>query len=74
MEKELESWKAKYLSLGERITLNKAVLSNLPIYFMFTFKCPVVAVKQIEKLLRGFLWHGSGDKKEIPPSRVVQGL
>ena len=40
MEKKLSLWKANYLSLGGKITLIKAALANLPIYFMSLLKCP----------------------------------
>lgn len=34
MEKKLATWKSRYLSSGGQITLIKAVLSNLSIYFL----------------------------------------
>ncbi|XP_058111170.1 uncharacterized protein LOC131254184 [Magnolia sinica] len=34
-EKHLARWKCRYLSLGGRLTLIKAALSNLPLYFVF---------------------------------------
>ena len=59
MEKRLSLWKANYLSLGGRITLIKAALANLPIYFMSMFRCPMEVIKHFEKLQRDFLWHGN---------------
>ena len=50
------------MSLGGVITLIKAALANLPIYFMSMFRCPMEVIKHIEKLQRDFLWHGN-DKK-----------
>eukprot|EP00268_Persea_americana_P008169 TRINITY_DN13144_c0_g1_i12.p1 TRINITY_DN13144_c0_g1~~TRINITY_DN13144_c0_g1_i12.p1 ORF type:complete len:489 (+),score=85.97 TRINITY_DN13144_c0_g1_i12:613-2079(+) len=55
MEKKLSLWKAKYLSLGGRVTLIKAALTNLPIYFMSLFKCPMEVMNRIEKMQRDFL-------------------
>ena len=63
MKKRLALWKANYLSLGGRITLIKATLANLPIYFTSMFKCPLEVVKRIERLQRDFLWHGNDKKK-----------
>lgn len=40
LEKRLSSWKGKYLSLGDRVTLIKSILSRIPIYFLSCFRCP----------------------------------
>lgn len=40
VEKKLSTWKRRYLSFGGRITLIKACLSNLPVYYMSLFKMP----------------------------------
>ena len=66
LEKRLALWKAKYLYLGGRITLIKSVLSNLPLYFLSLFKCPVEIINPIEKLQRDFLWQGFEVKKKSP--------
>lgn len=34
VNKKLSSWKKSYISLGGRITLIKAALSNLPVYYV----------------------------------------
>lgn len=41
IDKKLSSWRFSYLSKGGRLTLAKAVLSNLPTYFLSTFKAPM---------------------------------
>ena len=63
LQKRLALWKAKYLSFGGRITLIKLVLSNLPLYYLSLFKCPMEIRKRIEKLQRSFLWQGAKVKK-----------
>lgn len=62
LEKRLSLWKKYYLSFGGRITLIKAALANLPIYFISIFKCPVEVIKCMEKLQKDFLWHGNEKK------------
>ena len=62
--KQVTLWKANYLSVGGRLALIKSVLSNLPVYFISLFKCPISVINHIEKLQRDFLWQGrSGGKK-----------
>ena len=64
-EHKLASWKAKYLSFGGRVTLIKATLENLPLYFMSIFKCPTSIIKHIEKFQRDFLWRGKSNKQKF---------
>lgn len=66
MEKKLASWKHKLLSIGGRLTLIKATLSSLPIYFMPLFPIPKGVVEKIIKLQRSFLWAGSPEIKALP--------
>ncbi|CAN1788099.1 Putative ribonuclease H protein At1g65750 [Linum perenne] len=59
----LDSWKARFLSFGGRITLLKSVMSQLPIYYMSLFKAPVSVITEIERIQKRFLWEGCGDAK-----------
>lgn len=54
VEKTLMVWKVKDLSFGGRITLINSTLSNLPVYFMLLFWCPMLDVNQLEKPKRDF--------------------
>ena len=45
IEKKLDSWKARYISLGGRITLIQSALANLPIYLMSLLVCPTSVVR-----------------------------
>ena len=55
---KLSMWKRNYLSLGGRITLIKASLSNLPVYYMSLLRMPVAVREQLDRLRREFLWGG----------------
>lgn len=61
---KLECWKKSYISMGGRITLIKATLSNLPVYYMSLFKMPLKIISQVKKYQRDFLWKGGFDKKD----------
>lgn len=50
-ERRLSTWKGKYLSIGGRIILLKAVLSSLSVYFLNVFKCPAAVVDKLEKAI-----------------------
>lgn len=65
IEKKLSIRKAQYLSLGERITLIKASLSNLPIHYMSLFKMPKVGSARMDSTRRNFLWEGRSDSKKL---------
>lgn len=64
-EKILSMWKRQCLSLGGRITLIKATLSNLPIYYMSIFKMPRLVLDKLDHLRRSFLWKGRSDKRKL---------
>ncbi|XP_028052103.1 uncharacterized protein LOC114256647 [Camellia sinensis] len=55
---KLASWKRKMLSFIGRLTLVKAVLSSLPLYFLSIFKLPVGVAKQLDRIQPG-VKHGS---------------
>lgn len=59
MNKRLGGWAAKHLTIAGRIVLINSVLSSLPTYFMSCLKLPVWVIKDIDKIRRTFLWHGT---------------
>lgn len=61
----LSRWKASCLSIGGRLTLVKAVLENLPTYYLSLFKAPVKVIDGLESIIRKFLWGGSSEVKKI---------
>ena len=55
-DSKLLVWKAKTVSFGGRLTLAKAVLGNLPTFFMFIFVVPNGVIETLEKIRRRFIW------------------
>ncbi|XP_022032949.1 uncharacterized protein LOC110934063 [Helianthus annuus] len=58
-ESRLALWKSALLSMGGRTTLIRSVLQSLPCYFFSLYKAPVKVVKDLEGMIRKFLWGGS---------------
>ncbi|GJV22614.1 RNA-directed DNA polymerase, eukaryota [Tanacetum coccineum] len=50
----LSKWKAKTLSIGERFTITKSVLSSLPTYYFSLFKVPVGVLRRLESYRSSF--------------------
>ena len=46
----LSKWKMKTLSIGGRLTLTKAVLGSIPIYYMSLFKVPMKVLQRMESM------------------------
>lgn len=67
MSRKLETWKGSLLSIGGRLTLLKATLSSLPLYYMSLFPILVGVVEKIIKLQRQFLWSGNSANKKLVP-------
>lgn len=53
------------LSLGGRITLIKATLSNLPIYYMSLLLMLMVVRERLNPIRRAFLWDGCSNKNNL---------
>ncbi|GKD33803.1 hypothetical protein Tco_1249312 [Tanacetum coccineum] len=62
---KLSSWKANLLSIGGRLTLIKAVLGSLGIYFLSIFKAPKTILKYLERYRAKFFWGGSQDSRKL---------
>ena len=62
MKNKLAAWNGKLLSIGGRLTLIKASLSSLPLYFMSLFPIPKGIIDCIVKIQRNFLWNGTEKK------------
>ncbi|XP_057840094.2 uncharacterized protein LOC131049990 [Cryptomeria japonica] len=53
------SWKNKWLTQVGRIQMIKYVLSVIPIYHMSCFRLSYKAAKELDSLLKKFLWEGA---------------
>ncbi|KAK1316155.1 hypothetical protein QJS10_CPA05g01919 [Acorus calamus] len=59
IRKKLASWTVHSLSRAGRLELIKSVLSSFHIFWSSAFRIPRRTQKDIEKMLRDFLWQGS---------------
>ncbi|KAL4579128.1 hypothetical protein LXL04_015264 [Taraxacum kok-saghyz] len=62
---KLSNWKAKLLSFGGRLTLVKAVLGGLAIYYMSIYKAPVAVLKVLEAIRARFFWGAEVGERKI---------
>ena len=53
---KLDTWKARYLSLGGRLTLVNSVLNAIPTYYLSVLHFSVKVEKELNKIRRRFLW------------------
>lgn len=60
----LNGWRAKQLSFSGRVVLAQSVLSAIPYHFMQTNLFPKGICKEIERIIRRFIWKGSGNKNQ----------
>ena len=56
MKGNLQSWGLMWLNLAGRTIFIKALLSALPIYQYVVILAPASIHKQMELIMRGFLW------------------
>ena len=55
---KIESWENKWLNYAGRVQLATSVLLSMQVYRSSIFLLPITVTKQIEKLIRGFIWSG----------------
>ncbi|GJX73970.1 RNA-directed DNA polymerase, eukaryota, reverse transcriptase zinc-binding domain protein [Tanacetum coccineum] len=56
VKNKVNDWKNKFLSYARRMQLIASVLVSMQIYWAFVFLLPKSTVKDIERVLKGFLW------------------
>lgn len=71
VSKKLAMLKGKMLSIGGRLTLIKASITSLPLYFMSIFPIPKGIVEKIYKLQLQFLWGGRPKKSALSPAPLM---
>ncbi|GJQ97240.1 RNA-directed DNA polymerase, eukaryota, reverse transcriptase zinc-binding domain protein [Tanacetum coccineum] len=64
-ESKLSQWNANLLSVGGRLSLIKAVLGNVPTYFMSLYKMPSTIMKRLESMRNRFFLGGNLHDKKI---------
>ncbi|KAG4916659.1 hypothetical protein JHK87_054216 [Glycine soja] len=64
-ETKLSRWKQRYLSYGGRVTLIKATLTSIPIFYLSFFRIPNRVAEKLTQIQRRFLWGGGLDQKKI---------
>jgi hypothetical protein len=62
LEKRLSGWSFRWLSKAGRLTLTKAVLEAIPVYWMSLAWISKGALEKIRKIFSRFIWSGSRDK------------
>jgi hypothetical protein len=60
----LSSWKGKLLSLGGRLVLINAVLSNMVLYMISFFQLPRGVLKRLDYFRSRFFWQGDCEKRK----------
>jgi hypothetical protein len=63
-ESRISHWSNKWLSLGGRLVLIKAVLESQPVYWLALAHIPISVLQTIRKLCFDFLWSGNNHKKK----------
>nr|GEU43633.1 RNA-directed DNA polymerase, eukaryota [Tanacetum cinerariifolium] len=73
-QKRLSLWKANLLSIGGRLTLIKAVLGSLGIYYLSIFKAPETILNSMKSLCSRFFWAGYQDYRNMVWVKWVAAL
>nr|GEV36721.1 hypothetical protein [Tanacetum cinerariifolium] len=62
---KLSAWKANLFSIGGRLTLIKAILGSLGMYYFSIFKVPESILKNLESIRALFFWGGSHSSQKL---------
>ena len=65
LDKRLNGWYTKMLSLGGKEVLLKSIATALPVYAMSCFRLTKHHCQKIMSAMSAFWWNESGDKKKI---------
>jgi hypothetical protein len=64
LQKRLSIWKGKLLSLGGRLVLINAILTNMILYMLSFFHIPKGILNRLDYLRLRFFWQGDSEKKK----------
>jgi hypothetical protein len=64
-ERKIDFWCNKWLSLGGRFILIKAVLESLAVYWMTLERIPSKITSILRRLTTNFLWNGQAGKRHF---------
>ena len=56
----IRSWYARVLSFAGRLQLVRSVLRSLQVYWASVFMLPMKVHRDVDKILRSYLWRGNG--------------
>jgi hypothetical protein len=59
VDKRINNWTSRWLSLGGRLVLVKVVLQSIPVYWFSLAKVPISIIHKIQQLMENFLWRGA---------------
>ncbi|KAJ8898800.1 hypothetical protein K2173_007225 [Erythroxylum novogranatense] len=65
MKLKIVNWNASSLSLVGRITLGQSILSVMPLYAMQTANILIGSCRDMEKAIRGFVWHSNEESRKM---------
>ena len=66
IEKRLQTWKGKLMSMGGEVTLLNSVVSAIPLYWLSLYKMPSKVRYKIDRIRRKFLWFGGNTVRKKP--------
>ena len=64
-ESRINHWTNRYLSLGGRLVLIRAVLTSLPVYWCSLFPIPSTILDKLRQLIFNFLWGSSAETRRF---------
>ncbi|XP_026396973.1 uncharacterized protein LOC113291686 [Papaver somniferum] len=61
IKNQLVVWNGKMLSFQDRIVLINSVIASYSIHNIDVYKCPIKFIRQVERVIRNFLWSGDAE-------------
>ena len=63
-EKRIQHWTHRFLSLGGRLILIRAVLTSMPVYWLDLVPIPKLILDKLRNFIFSFLWGSSAEKRK----------